>query len=208
MQHANIDSLIRESFQWYWGDDVDEAPDKPGIYAWFIPHAPTTYETLGKCFASIEDSVKQFTKLTELTGRVGITEVSLKQSTSGENWEARIPPTGAWDLTDTQTEDIANKLLPLSILAPPIYIGKATGKEGLKQRLRAHVTGKIQIDPQDPYLGSFAARVEHLMNNPSQLKKCIVACIPIVELPNNDQLIREIEHFLIRSLRPSLSKRG
>lgn len=208
MTRANIDTLIRDLVQYYWGDDVGDAPKQPGVYAWYIPFFASNYESVGKCFASIEERLSQFAALTELSGRVGNTQVTFRQSNSGEDWESRIPGDGDLQMTSTAIEAFANQITPLSILAAPIYIGKATGKNGLRGRLQSHISGKLRVQNGDPYLGSFAARVEHILNEPSQLKQCIVACMPFSNVSNADRLIGEIEHFLIRSVTPSQSKRG
>jgi hypothetical protein len=203
----NIDALIKHSFSFYWGSEVDEAPEEGGVYAWFLPNIGGPSVSLGKLFATVQKNVDQFSKLTEVVGRVGTTRLAIRQSTGSEDWEGRIPDSD-WPLARTQVECIGNLLLALSIFSPPIYVGMASGEGGLRQRLRQHIDGQYAVYEGDPYLGSFAARVTHLMNDRRTLKRCIVACLKISGFPKNSNLIREIEHFLIQSIKPTQSKKG
>lgn len=207
MYLPNIHSLIQHSITFHWGDDVDDAPEEPGVYAWFLPNLGSPSGTLGKLFASIQKQLDQLSTLTEVVGRVGTSRLSLRQSVGTEDWEKRLPES-EWSLSRSQVENVGNLLLALSIFSPPIYIGMAAGQRGLRQRLKQHVEGQYQVLEGDPYLGTFAARVTHLMNDPRVLKKCIVACVKVNGFPNNEQLVREIEHFLIQTLKPTQSKKG
>lgn len=207
MYQPNIHALIQHSITFYWGSDVDDAPEDPGVYAWFLPNQGSPSGTLAKLFNSIQKHLDHSSTLTEVVGRVGTSQLSLKQSVSAENWDARLPEP-EWPLSRSQVENVGNLLLALSIFSPPIYIGMAAGQEGLRQRLKQHVEGQYQVLDGDPYLGTFAARVTHLMNDPRVLKKCIVACVKISGFPNNQQLVREIEHFLIQTLKPTQSKKA
>lgn len=207
MYLPNIQALIQHSMAFYWGDEVNEAPEEPGVYAWFLPNQGSPSETLGELFASIQKQLDRSSTLTEVVGRVGTSHLALRQAVGAEDWEQRLPKS-EWPLSRSQVEDVGNLLLALSIFSPPIYIGMAAGQGGLRQRLKQHVEGQYQVLDGDPYLGSFAARVTHLMNNPRVLKKCIVACVKITGFPQNEKLIREIEHFLIQTLKPTQSKKG
>lgn len=186
---------------------MDEAPEEPGVYAWFLPNQGGPSGTLGKLFSSIQKQLDQSSTLTEVIGRVGTSQLSLRQSVGTEDWEDRLPESD-WPFSRSQVESVGNLLLALSIFSPPIYIGMAAGQGGLRQRLKQHVEGQYQVLDGDPYLGTFAARVTYLMNDPRVLKKCIVACVKISGFPNNQQLVREIEHFLIQTLKPTQSKKG
>lgn len=207
MYLPNIHALIQHSISFHWGVDVDDAPLEPGVYAWFLPNHGGPAGTLGKLFASVQKQLDQSSALTEVVGRVGTSQLSLRQAVGSEEWETRLPESD-WSLSRSQVEHVGNLLLALSIFSPPIYIGMAAGQGGLRQRLKQHVEGQYQVLDGDPYLGTFAARVTYLMNDPRVLKKCIVACVKITGLPNNAQLIREIEHFLIQTLKPTQSKKG
>ena len=80
-------------------------------------------------------------------------------------------PESDWPLSRTQIESAGNLLfMALSIFSPPIYVGMAAGQGGLRQRLKQHVDGQYQVLDGDPYLGTFAARVTHIMNDPRVLK--------------------------------------
>ncbi len=207
MYLPNIDVLIKHGISFHWGEDVDECPEEPGIYAWFLPNMGGPSKSLGALFASVQKQLAQTSSLTEVVGRVGTSQLSLRQSVGEEDWEARLPES-EWPLSRSQVENVGNLLLALSIFSPPIYIGMAAGQGGLRQRLKQHVEGQYQVLDGDPYLGTFAARVTYLMNDPRVLKKCIVACVKISGFPNNQQLVREIEHFLIQTLKPTQSKKG
>jgi hypothetical protein len=142
-----------------------------------------------------------------VTGRVGTSRLSIRQLVSTEDWEERLPEE-KWPFSKSEVERVSNLLLALSIFSPPIYVGMAAGEGGLRQRLKQHIDGQYVVTPGDPYLGTFAARVTHAMNDQRILKTCLVACLKISGFPNNAQLIREIEHFLIQSLKPTQSKKG
>jgi hypothetical protein len=207
MYLPNIDALIKHSISFHWGEDVSDAPEDPGIYAWFLPNSGGMHSTLGKLFASVQKQLDQTSALTEVTGRVGTSRLSIRQLVSTEDWEERLPEE-KWPFSKSEVERVSNLLLALSIFSPPIYVGMAAGEGGLRQRLKQHVDGQYVVTPGDPYLGTFAARVTHAMNDQRILKTCLVACLKISGFPNNAQLIREIEHFLIQSLKPTQSKKG
>lgn len=207
MYLPNIDTLIKHSITFHWGSEVAESPEEVGIYAWFLPNLGGPSATLGKLFASVQKQLDQTSALTEVTGRVGTSRLSIRQSVGAENWESRLPET-EWPFSRIQVENVANLLLALSIFSPPIYVGMAAGQGGLRQRLKQHVEGQIQVLDGDPFLGTFAARVTHIMNDPRVLKKCVVACVKVSGFPDNAKIIREIEHFLIQTLKPTQSIKG
>jgi hypothetical protein len=207
MYRPNIDALIKHSISFYWGGDVGEAPEESGIYAWFLPNHGSPSLSLGKLFASVQKQLDQFSTLTEVVGRVGTSRFAVRQSVSAEDWEQRLP-VNKWPITCAQVESVGNLLLALSIFSSPIYVGMAAGQGGLRQRLKQHIDGQYQVLDGDPYLGTFAARVTHLMNDPRVLRKCVVACVKVASFPDNDAIIREIEHFLIQTLKPTQSRKG
>jgi len=207
MYLPNIDALIKHSISFHWGDEIADAPEDAGIYAWFLPNIGGSVSSLGKLFNSVQKQLNQSSTLTEVIGRVGRSRFAVRQSVSTEDWEERLSD-AEWPLSRTQIETVGNLLIAISIFSPPIYIGMAAGQGGLRQRLRQHVDGQYQVIDGDPYLGTFAARVTHLMNDPRVLRKCMVACVKVAGFPDDRKLIREIEHFLIQTLKPSQSIKG
>jgi hypothetical protein len=207
MHLPNIDALIKHSISFHWGENVAEAPEEPGVYAWFLPNLGSEFQSLGALFSSVQRRLDRTGALTEVVGRVGASHLAIRQAVGAENWEARLPA-AEWPLSRNQVEGAANLLLALSIFSPPIYVGMAAGQEGLRQRLRQHVEGQYRVVDGDPYLGSFAARVTHIMNDSHTLKRCLVACVRVTGFPDNQLLIRELEHFLIQTLKPTQSRKG
>jgi hypothetical protein len=207
MYLPNIDALVKHSISFHWGVEVDDAPEDPGIYAWFLPNHGGPTANIGSLFSSVQKQLDQASALTEVFGRVGTSRLSFRQAVGSEDWEKRLPEE-EWPYSRSQVEQVGNLLLALSVFSPPIYIGMAAGQGGLRQRLKQHIEGQYQVLDGDPYLGTFAARVTHIMNDPRVLKKCIVGCMKVTGFSNNSQLIREIEHFLIQTLKPTQSKKG
>jgi len=199
MYLPNIDALIKHGISFDWGE-IAESPEEPGIYAWFLPNLGGPSPTLGKLFAPVQKQLDQTSALTEVTGRVGTSRLSIRQSVSAEKWEARLPDT-EWPFSRIQVESVANLLLALSVLSLPIYIGMTEGQNGLRERLRRHIDGRFIVSAGDPLLENCASKSARILNNPRTLKKCVVACVKITGFPDNAKIIKEVGGFLITNLK-------
>jgi hypothetical protein len=52
MYLPNINALIKHSIPFRRGEDVNDTPEEPRIYAWILSNAGGVHPTLGKLFAS------------------------------------------------------------------------------------------------------------------------------------------------------------
>jgi len=211
---GDLNKLIPNTLKFFWGKDWEDAPESPGIYAWFIPFKAHDQRTLAEWFTSLDANIETFSQLTRLTGRVGCIDISITTSShGGEDWNSRLEGRDERNLSTQAIETLADLVLALSIFSTPIYVGKACGKGGIRGRLSDHINGRFRLTPDDPYLGTFASRVAHLLENKDSLRDCIVACLPISSVPDTTpeltrNFIGHLEHFLHRSLKPAQSKRG
>jgi hypothetical protein len=206
MHTPQIDRLIKRSINFCWGSDVDDTPEEPGVYAWFLPFRSSDFTDLPRLFESARSNLESKAALTRVGGKIGASFIEFQQAVPAKE-DLRPLSVPENPLSRSQMEQIGDFLLAFSILSPPIYVGMAAGERGLRQRLKQHVSGNFVIAQDDPYLGSFAARVTHIINDPRYLPQCIVAYASLNNLPEKAIASRWLEHFLINQVNPNLSIR-
>jgi len=103
-------------------------------------------------------------------------------------------------------EHVSTLLFALSFLLPPIYVGMARGEDGLRGRLRAHVSVGLTEEERK---GTLGGRLSSALGEAKYLRRCTALYVPLkVEGAAAATTARLLEHVLIRVLRPSESKRG
>ena len=104
MHLPNIDALIKHSISFHWGEHVSEAPEEPGVYAWFLPNLGSEFQSLGALFSSVQKRLDRTGALTEVVGRVGSSHLAIRQAVGSEDWEARLAQTRVAALTQPDRE--------------------------------------------------------------------------------------------------------
>lgn len=200
----DFDGYVKRNLIFALANELDAVPEQPGVYAWFLPFEADATVSVRELMRSLCDGLKASTALTQVEADVGATTVALRMAVPSFDLELQAAQAADQAMTRRQRENLGQLLLALSLLAPPIYVGLARGKRGLRGRLEQHLAGET-LDPQ--WLGSFHSRVRHVMEDASLLRRCVIACMP---LPSGmpPEATRVLEHILIRVVRPAQSRRG
>ena len=117
MHLPNIDALIKHSISFHWGENVSEAPEEPGVYAWFLPNLGSEFQSLGALLSSVQKRLDRTGALTEVVGRVGSSHLAIRQAVGSEDWEARLAEQ-EWPLSLSQIESAANPSCSWLIFSP------------------------------------------------------------------------------------------
>lgn len=112
------------------------------------------------------------------------------------------------ELTSSSLQILSKLVLFLSFMSEPIYIGMTKGAEGLRGRLTQHLAAPKDFDDNAEWNGAFNSRIAATLDDPSYLKQCLIAYLPVPTEELGDDTPRIIEHILIKTICPALSRRG
>ena len=209
---AVADAVGGEELHWYLADELEQVPNRPGLYAWyFVPLAgPLDWAEFIDDQSGSDLGVARFGDfLARHTDRVRLPGLSLRaRGHLGADWLGRLddqssltlaqnlrsladggPGRGAsvrWALTNADAREcLAQVLLSASPrLSPPIYIGVAKNLRGrLDEHMRDYGRAMAQPDDDGDLPSKFGERAAAAGLRVDELK---VAVLPISELENLD----------------------
>jgi hypothetical protein len=164
--------MLKQGFEIIDGRDLPASlssiPTSPGIYAWYhrlsLDHAdPNTFRTTLNLHLNGKRQVPVF------NGKLGPYAAKLNPQRSDLSTSKKTI-TNAVARSKKARPKFSYALLVTSIFQPPLYVGKADGRNGLRQRIKDHVNGKTD----------FAQKMLAKSLMPREL---VVAFIPMVKLP-------------------------
>lgn len=207
---ANINRLIKEQIFFAYGSDLENIPEKPGIYAWFLPvninfenlFQSVQEDTRSKAREMLQAELNKYNDVHKINGTLGPYSVAIGKRNAELGSDLRIFAEGK-KMLEEDKKNLFNIFMALSIFNAPIYVGMTEREEGLKKRLREHIQAKI--DEASPN-ANLRTRLFRATGDRDLLERCLAAAVPMAQLDN--QIYRFAEHVLIQSIRPIQSKRG
>lgn len=196
-----LDRIVKSNLIFGEAEDVDNFPDQPGIYAWFLPLRGYDGGDAGQFLGDLIASMSSAAGLTELDGETGQLSLTVRR---------RVPSISEGlstkGITSMEVQSAAKLMLCCSFLTAPIYVGM-TVEMGLQARIKSHLANPSEL-LTDNWAGSFRSRVAKVTGNKSYLNRCLVAMLPMPKEKFTPEFVKFFEHVLIRTIRPELSKRG
>ena len=200
-----LDMSIKKHLLFCDAAEVENLPDDPGIYAWFLPLAGDDSGNLKAMVNSLFTKTDTVRSVTEVEAGVGQFEIVMRRGSPGSLDEPLIQELNA-QLTGTDLQVASKYLLLCSFLTAPIYVGM-TVKMGLRERVKSHLQNPRELDDIN-WTGSFRSRVARSTENVNFLRRCLIACLPMPPDKFPPKMVRLFEHILLRVVRPAMSRRG
>jgi hypothetical protein len=208
--HDSFDHLVKTRLGFALASQIDSVPDRPGIYAWYIPLKGDDSGTLLNFVADLQTTLSQYACLSELAAVGAQRRVLISRNCpSDEPSEADTILSNG--LSNETVQIIAQLMLVMSFLAEPVYVGMTFQQGGLRARLRSHLQNSKDLFDDDPgWTGSFRNRAAQALGVQDGLRNCLIAYLTLPEsfpLENAD-LVRFLERQLIRYVRPAQNRRS
>jgi len=206
MLPRDFDRFVHQVIGFARAADLANVPDSPGVYAWFPPVELPAHDTLASSLDALSDNLHQlYHALTSVEGLVGQHQIGVQVAAPSFDTESDAVRALSSEIGDEARESLQAMFLALSFIGGPMYVGMARGTDGLRGRLRGHLTSGIR-DPE--WTGNLRARVGNRLDDPSYLRRCVIAFVAMDSLPESARTERFVEHVLLRVFRPWMSKRG
>lgn len=203
-----FDKSLKSKIGFAQASDIEDIPNSPGVYAWYLPMKGDDSGGLLAYLKSLQSNSERTRPATEVSGSGR--QHSFKISSNPASFKLDSPPILKLDetLDNPGVQSLARLVSFLSYLSEPIYIGMTKGSEGLQGRLKQHLQTPKLFDTNPAWNGSFNSRIATILNDPTILQKCLIAFIPIEIDELGEEAPRLIEHIVIKTICPALSRRG
>lgn len=180
-----------------WGHEPQKVPNKSGVYAWYMPLR--FYDGL-----TVEDNIKLYTDLDLWDGN------ATRKASIDFHWDRielkakrrkrKNMPSNLSQLDESTLSHLDNPLLLCSVLARPLYVGKAGN---LRDRIEQHTDS-------NPTANTFNTRFNEWANTSSiagriSVTDLLFMFVPIDNDGNNKDIIDNLEAVLIHLISPALS---
>lgn len=203
-----FDKFVKGSIGFTLASDLENVPEEPGIYAWYLPLKGDTSSDLLHYLKSLQSSAESSIPATEMSaaGRQ-------RQFTVTRNpplFELATPAVQRLSetISSSNLQKLARLVLALSFFSEPIYVGMTEANKGLQSRLKQHLQSVKTFDDDAKWRGEFRTRMAKVLGDSSFLKQCVIAYMPISVSELGEDAPRVLEHILIRTVRPAQSVRG
>ena len=208
MNFTVFDTTVKERIFFTTAGDLDEVPEEPGVYAWFLPMRGDTASNLETYLKSMAENMAEAVQVSAVSGETMQRRFQLERNPPTFQLSEPAIRKVSTSITSSQLQSLATSVLVLSFLSEPIYVGMTEANKGLKSRLRQHLLSVHSFDDDTNWRGSFRTRVAKLLSKPDYLRRCLIAYMPISKDVFGEDFPRLIEHILIRTIRPAQSVRG
>jgi len=203
-----FDKFVKDSIGFAVASDLEDVPDEPGIYAWYLPLKGDDSADLLRYLKNLQTRVESSIPATQISGAG-----RQRQFTTGRNppsFDLGAPAVQRLSetITSSKLQVLANLVLVLSFFSEPIYVGMTEANKGLRSRLKQHLQSVKSFDDDAKWNGEFRTRIAKVLGDGNFLKQCVIAYMPISSTELGDDVPRVLEHILIRTVRPSQSIRG
>jgi hypothetical protein len=203
-----FDKTLKNTIGFASASDLSEVPSEPGIYAWYLPLKGDDSGSLLNYLNSLQNGIEKMTPATEVSGTGRQRRFTVSRNPPyfkiGSEYIQKLDS----EINNAGVQKIANTILLLSFFTEPIYIGMTKANEGLNIRLKQHLQNVKSFDDNEQWNGKFSSRIATVLDDPKILKQCFIAFMPISDEDLNENAPRLIEHILIKTISPSMSKRG
>lgn len=208
MTPTDFDKFVKGSIGFALASDLNDVPELPGIYAWYLPLKGDTSSDLLHYLKSLQGRLESAVPATEMSAAGQQRHFSV--SRNPPSFDLAAPPVQrlAETITSSQLQGLASLILALSFLSEPIYVGMTAANKGLRSRLGQHLQSVKSFDGDHNWRGQFRTRIAKVLDDKTFLKQCVIAYMPISVSALGDDAPRVLEHILIRTVRPAQSVRG
>lgn len=208
--HDSFDHLVKTHLGFALASQVDSVPDRPGIYAWYIPLKGDDSGTLLDYVTALQATLGRYVSLSEMAAVGAQRHVLISRNyPTDEPTEAdRALSNG---VSNETVQLIFQLMLVMSFLAEPVYVGMTFQQGGLRARLRSHLQNPRELFEDDSgWSGSFRSRAARALGVGDGLRNCLIAYLTLPEgFPlNSPDLVRFLERQLIRYVRPAQNRRA
>ena len=208
MNSSLFDQTVKQSIWFAVASDLDDVPEEPGIYAWYLPLRGDSNTDLLGYLRSLQSNAESGTPATSIRGESRQRRFVIDRNPPEFDLESEVVRKLSNSMTSSKIQTLANVVLVLSLLAEPIYVGMTEANKGLRSRLKQHLQSVKLFDQDRSWTGQFRTRVAVALQDPNYLRRCLIAYLPVSSLELGDYATRLLEHILIRTIKPAQSIRG
>jgi hypothetical protein len=208
MSYGLFDTGIKRRLGFSLASELDDVPETPGIYAWYLPMRGDTSSGLVNYLRTLRENIEHATPISVIEGEGRQRRFLFERNPP--TFDVQVPEIErlAASLSDSRLQIVAQLVLTLSLFTEPFYVGMTKAEGGLRSRLTQHKRTVKSFDDDTNWNGSLRSRVARALQDPSFLDRCIVAYLPLSNIEFGEDLARLLEHVLIRTIRPAQSIRG
>lgn len=206
--HGIFDADLKKRFGFVKASDIDDIPDLPGIYAWYLPMKGDDGGDLAHFLKTLEKSISHFSPVTKIEADGTQRKIQIERNVP--EFDLSISPIQrlSASLGNSQIQQVSKLVLMLSFLTEPFYVGMTDTSNGLKNRIQQHLMSVKSFDDDKRWTGAFRTRIAHVLSEKDALKRCLVAFVTLPDELIGTEASRLLEHILIRTVCPSQSRRG
>jgi len=208
MDPTLFDQHVKRSIGFALASDLDDVPEEPGVYAWYLPLRGDSSSDLLIYLKSLQENVEAAIPATTMSGEGRQRRFNLERNPPSFELASPAVQSLSESLSQSKIQALATAVLILSFFSEPIYVGMTDSEKGLRSRLKQHLQSVKSFDKDINWHGSFRTRVAHLLNDPKYLSRCLIAYMPVSSFALGEYAPRLLEHILIRTIRPARSVRG
>lgn len=208
MSCALFDQSVKKTLSFAVASDLEDVPDEPGIYAWYLPFRGDTSGDLLRYLKSLEANLMHSVPVTAVYGATKQSHFTLQRNVPAFDFTTSNIESLAQSMRPSQVQSLGAAVLALSFLSEPFYIGMTEAQNGLRSRLLQHLASVDSFDKDLRWRGSLRTRIAHTLKDPAFLSKCIIVYVPMAALDLGENASRLLEHVLIRIVSPAQSLRG
>lgn len=206
--HGIFDLDLKTRFGFARASEIEDIPETPGIYAWYLPMKGDDGGDLAFFLSSLERSISKFSPATRLEAEGTQRRIQIERNHPAFDLQLSAIQRLSASLSNSQIQQLAKLVLMLSFLTEPFYVGMTDASNGLRGRIQNHLQCVKTFDDDSGWTGAFRTRVAQILGEKEALKKCMIAFVTLPDDLAGTEAPRLLEHILIRTVRPSQSKRG
>jgi hypothetical protein len=206
--HGIFDLDIKARIGFARASDIEDMPESPGIYAWYLPLRGDDGGDLITFLKTLEKNTELYTPVTNLAATGTQRQIQIERNPPRFEYDSPTLQRLASTTSSHQIQSIANIVLMLSFLSEPFYIGMTDSSFGLRGRIKQHLASVNLFDADNSWTGAFRTRVAKTLQQKDALKRCLIAYFTLPEELESGEAARLLEHILIRTIKPAQSKRG
>ena len=140
-----IRDRVKSSFGFTLAADIEDVPEEPGIYAWYLPMRGDSSGDLLQYLRSLEENVETGIPATSMSGEGRQRRFVLERNPPKFNLNSAEVQKLSGTLSTSKIQTLASVVLVLSFLTEPIYVGMTEANKGLRLSL-IHIS-----EPTRPY---------------------------------------------------------
>jgi hypothetical protein len=208
--HDTFDHSVKTTLGFALATQIDHIPDRPGLYAWYVPLKGDDSSSLLNFLSQLHDTFSTYAGLSEMSAESAQKKITISRNTPAFQPSQSEESLSA-ELTNETVQIISALMLTLSFFSEPVYVGMTFQRGGLRARLRSHLQSPETLFEQDRnWTGGFRSRAARTLRQADGLRNCLIAYAVIPDhLPLNDKrIVRLLERHLIRFIRPPQNKRS